>query len=288
MIVAVLRGGLGNQLFIYAAAYSLSKHLDLPLYVDDKSGYFKDKYKRKPEISALVKNLKLLGLWKVLWLKLFVKKPELSFLLKFLSAFQQIEKVDESNFFNQSRDPQKIYYLFDYFQSEKYFLDYSEAICQEIRQFKLPEKYHQIIGTLKSNALAIHGRLKRAYDANGQLVALASESKQLDGEYFLKAIAFFGKDNAANNFVIFSDAPSAFESLLEGLNANLISVDKISQGNTVEELILMSKSGKYIISNSTFSWWGAYLSEKTDKVVIAPPKKFWESDVPESWHVFAP
>ena len=119
-------------------------------------------------------------------------------------------------------------------------------------------------------------------------MALASESKQLDGEYFLKAIAFFGKDNAANNFVIFSDAPSAFESLLEGLNANLISVDKISQGNTVEELILMSKSGKYIISNSTFSWWGSYLSEKTDKVVIAPPKKFWESDVPESWHVFAP
>jgi hypothetical protein len=61
----------------------------------------------------------------------------------------------------------------------------------------------------------------------------------------------------------------------------------------IEDFAIMSKCAHNIISNSTFSWWAAYLNKNPDKIVISPDKDQWHGPayshwnhddlIPESW-----
>jgi len=151
-----------------------------------------------------------------------------------------------------------------YFQSEKYFEKHKEEIInlfapsEKIMKY-LAKNYPEIC--FCPNTVSIH---IRAY--------LAEEQQQcyyINGlEYVDRAMSLFPDDYL---FVIFSDNIPWVKDQLSGLNKKIIYIEGEKHYN---DLYLMSLCKHNIISNSTFSWWAAYLNLNPDKLIIAPGKWF--------------
>jgi hypothetical protein len=151
--------------------------------------------------------------------------------------------------------------LHGYFQTEKYF----KHIENEIRDdfiFKdevlMPCK--EMISSIK-NPIALHVR-RSDYLTN------SDNHPPCSIEYYQKALNFFDKDR---NVIIFSDDPSWCQ------KQKLFFDDRFMISENTDnrvDLCLMSLCDDFIIANSTFSWWGAWLSTKKNKKVIAPVQWF--------------
>lgn len=111
-------------------------------------------------------------------------------------------------------------------------------------------------------------------------------------EYFTKALRYLRSNSIGTkeiDLVIFSDSPDLLNRFLdkETIEGSLIH----DGGNLspIETLHLMSKANNFVISNSTFSWWAAYLSKNETRTVIAPKPWFStvappKSLIPAEWH----
>lgn len=172
--------------------------------------------------------------------------------------------------------------LLGYFQSELYFKKnwakirpYLEA-SETIKKY-LKGKYKDIIDHPYTVGLHIRDYVKE--DANN-----ASYYWTLDRNYVERAMALF--DEGAL-FVVFSDNMARAKDLLANTKRPVIFIE---HERDYHDLYLMSFMKHQIISNSTFSWWAAYINNNPSKIVIAPKKWFTptfhvKSDniVPKSW-----
>ncbi len=111
-------------------------------------------------------------------------------------------------------------------------------------------------------------------------------------EYFAKALRYLKSDFSGTkdiDLVIFSDSPDLLNRFLD---AEILEGSLIHDGanlSPIETLHLMSKANNFVISNSTFSWWAAYLSRNETRTVIAPKPWFSRVEPPKSlippeWH----
>ncbi len=164
-----------------------------------------------------------------------------------------------------------------YFQSEKYFKEYKRAIRD---LFQLPENarndlYSRYEGILQDDPVAIHVR-------RGDYLNLQNIHPPCSPQYFRKAMKHFPK---GTKFLIFSDDVEWCKTIFNRDNFLFV------EGNTdYEDLSLFSMCRNHIISNSTFGWWGAWLSPNDDKKVIAPKTWFGpgvghdtKDLIPEEW-----
>ncbi len=177
-------------------------------------------------------------------------------------------------------DPKNNYDLFGYLQSEKYWKDSKDKVLQQL----------EFDDTLKATIYKLYKTaLEKPHVAisirRGDFVNNPNYF-QLPITYYLNAyVSHFG---AEYNVIIFSDdikyCKAHFRAIPNVYYADL---------NDIEQLCLMSMCKNHIISNSTFSWWGAYLSQS--KNVFRPEKNFAgelakinsERDYwPEEWKVF--
>lgn len=144
-----------------------------------------------------------------------------------------------------------------YFQSYKYFEDCKEDIIQ---LFTPPQDVVSYIRTkypnLK-NTVALHVR-------RGDYVNLQEHHHSLSVDYYKNAMLFFPEAK----FLVFSDDVSWCKDQFEGDQFTFVEEDD------VRSLYLMSFCEHNIIANSTFSWWGAWLNQSPNKIVIYPDKWF--------------
>lgn len=146
-----------------------------------------------------------------------------------------------------------------YFQSEKYF----KQIENEIREdFEFHDHIYnpakQMIDSV-DKPISLHIR-------RTDYLTLNNNHNNLDLNYYQEALENFENDR---NVIVFSDDPAWCN------EQELFSADRflISENNTnYVDLCLMSLCKDHIIANSSFSWWGAWLSK--DNKVIAPSKWF--------------
>ena len=280
MIVTILEGGLGNQLFQYA----LGRHLSLKnngILVLDTSNYLIDK-KRHYELSrynitAEVGNIATSILTRLG--KRIIPKIEKKITIP-------ITYVKERNkYFNKEILSIKNNIILDgYWHSEEYFKNIRNILLDDLSLLTEPDKENKQLlkRIINSNSVCLHVR-RDDYVLNPLLQQFHGN---LTPEYYNKAIATICDRTIDPHFFIFSDEP-------EWCKRNIITdrphtfVDINGQDKAPEDLRLMSACNHFIIANSSFSWWAAWLSGYKGKIIIAPKRwyiKRNEGDiVPKQW-----
>ena len=108
---------------------------------------------------------------------------------------------------------------------------------------------------------------------------------ELDIEYYLKSIIENFKPIKDYNFLVFSNDIDFSKSILEGDNIYFIEPiggNKVCTDSEKEDLVLLSLCDHHIISNSSYPWWGAFLSKNKDKKIICPTN-YVKSEHPSNW-----
>lgn len=272
--IVKLNGGLGNQMFQYAFALSLKEKTDAQILFD--FSYFDEIVKdenvviRPFELSVFNTDCKKAS-------KEDLAKIEYSKPLKNIVTQKSAYKFDKKLF-----SPDKYYYN-GYFQNEKYFNDVRENL---LKAFSLKEpidaKNQTVLDSiLQTNSVSIHVR-------RGDYVTLESANKfhgTCSLKYYGKAIKHIAKKVKNLHFFLFSDD---IEWVIENLKIEypFTAVD-FNQDKGWLDLNLMKHCKCNILANSSFSWWGAWLNENPNKIIVAP--KHWIAGhekcdiVPRGW-----
>lgn len=165
------------------------------------------------------------------------------------------------------------YYIEGYWQCELYFSDIREKILETYRFPDFDKSQRRWIESIQSTcSVSVHIRrgdyLKYPYLQN--ICTL---------DYYKKAMQYF-RDKFQNNvmFYIFTnDFPWAEQYFTE---KDCCFVKGNIGKDSFRDMQLMSLCRHHIIANSSFSWWGAWLNQNPDKMVIAPKK--WVNNTPEN------
>lgn len=247
-----IQGGLGNQMFELASAYAYAKKYNGTLqilknkkYNDGRPLYWDSVLQRFQKY--LVDSLPNLNKWFESESTLFHNLPELG--------------------------PEGIY-LDAYLQSPKYFLEYKN----EIKNLFFPTedtlkyinfKYGVLINN-KDRIVVIHAR-RTDYLRNQDIINFHGP---LSVDYYKQAIKQINKYIENPIYILASDDISFWSEVYkecDELNEKNIFI--LVDENEINTLALLQEFQYFIIANSTFSWWAAYLS-KDSKKVIAPSKWF--------------
>jgi hypothetical protein len=269
MIIVRLRGGLGNQLFQYAAAKALADHhhteLKLDLYTYTRHRYRKFELSRfnvdapeasRSEVHRFTGSNPLVR---------YLNKRENY--MRCPKVFAQPHYHFYQDFFSLPAD----LYLSGYWQSEKYFHPAAAVIrSQYAPKAPLDERTRAMQQKMRSeNSVAIHVR-------RGDYTSAATYSSffgTLSKEYYDNAFARMKEHLADPVFYIFSDDPAWCRQHFAGIEV----IDFNKGDDAFKDMLLMSSCRNNIIANSTFSWWGAWLNSNPDKKVIAPRQWFREN-----------
>ena len=177
-------------------------------------------------------------------------------------------------------------YLQGYWQSEKYFRDIRPMLQRDLTVKTEPDA---------ANA-AMAGRIRRVESVSlhvrrGDYVSNEVTTRVhgvMDPDYYRRAAEDLGARVRQPHFFVFSDEPQWAREHLE-LGHPTTVVDLNGPDRSCEDLRLMRLCRHHIIANSSFSWWGAWLSDGPDPVVIAPKRWFRESEhdtrdlIPDRW-----
>jgi hypothetical protein len=286
-IYLTLFGGLGNQLFQYACALNLSKEIGADLVVDHISGFIFDrKFKRNFNLpkNFKVKKINFLELFLLLFLRIIKK---LLFLNTKTLAFFNIFILDETkqksylNNFKKLFKNYKIIYLIGFFQTEKYFFENKQNIVKRLSQNKIKNiKLRNIEKKINKNSLMIGVRLFEE--------APSSIKEKFGGiekfEFYKKSLKRIKSKTKISNIFIFSTASK--DKIKKGLKikSNIIDSTNDNEVLDIEYILLFSKFKNFIISNSTFYWWGAYLAGNKKKINVVYSNKFInKSTIPFKW-----
>ncbi len=273
MIYLELKGGLGNQLFQFAFAYDLSVRMNLELVLDTSS------YRRFLLDTRRDFELDLFNI------NCFSKSKLPDLFERIINNFSTIKLTDENFDFNKLDYYKTFKYikLNGYWQSEEFFSNSSRSIKSMFTLKHESEAYRAIKKRiLSNNSTSIHIR-RGDYLSNSRA---AKVHHVCELEYYLKAADYINKNKQYKmKFYIFTDDINwAFENF-KNKNFEIVSNAQLI---AAEELMLMSFCQNNIISASSFSWWGAWLNDNEEKIVICPEKWFKSKEypldlIPKNW-----
>lgn len=234
MISVFLQGGLGNQLFQIACGYAHS------LEVGDSFGLQKGQH-----------HLPLQGNRVETYREIFYNN------ISFVEDVP-VSSVHEESTFSYTKLPHLSgLYLVGYFQSEKYFSKYREEVIKLFNIKKLQSEYGDLYPNLQ-DSICMHVR-------RGDYLKSPDTHTNLPTSYYNKALDSFPKDTPV---LVFSDDIGYCKEEWTGDRFTFV------EGNEdFIDLIVMSQCKHHIIANSSFSWWGAWLSD-SEGIKIAPSKWF--------------
>lgn len=270
MIVFYAQGGLGNQLFQYATARRLAIKNNCPLVVDH-SWFVKPPngetirsfdLERYPVVMRLATPQEL-ELWAVL------RSRWSPYLNPFLPLRLIKERGDEANLkiLNATRNS----YLHGYWQSEKYFSEIRKELLSEFTPIDSPGHLDSILIERMQCTESVSLHIRR-----GDYVTLASASAYhglCSIDYYHDAVRRIADQFSDLELFIFSDDPEWVKDNLR-FSYPTHYVDHNPAHMAFQDLRLMTMCRHHILANSSFSWWGAWLSSSSDGLVIAPENWF--------------
>jgi hypothetical protein len=238
-------GDIGNQLFQYSTLISLAKDFNYEVKIPKLNNYFNESYGRTVYYITEGFNIQtnFLNSEDVQSIKYYYNESNFSF-------------IPISNLLDNTS-------IHGYFQSEKYFAHNREYILQNLIFTEEIINYcnkNYDINFIK-NSCFLHVR-------RGDFVYKSDYHNNLNLDYYLRALEYINPEFIS----IFSDDIEWCKNEFSFLDPNKVRF--ISNTIPFIDLFLMSQTKNCIIANSSFSWWGAWLNQNQNKIVIAPQKWF--------------
>ena len=197
---------------------------------------------------------------------------------KFPFAFEP-EAVDSSS---------PAHYYWGYWQNTAYIEPIAHILRDKLQLRIESASFAQLRNEIAGrSSLSIHVRRYLDFDRNGRVIASAQRNHGVcDASYFERA-ARVVLERGHNHVYIFSDDPEWVKMNLH-LPVPHSYVADFDFFSAAEELMLMAACENHVISNSSFSWWGAWLGKNPQKIVVAPQKWFRNSFnsldiIPNNW-----
>ena len=292
MIIVKLQGGLGNQMFQYAIGRRLSILLQTNLKLD--FSFLNDK---TPKANFTIRNYELDAFniagdfSEYTEIKHFYRNNPISKIKRKLGSLKQINETGHQ-FNPKILELKGNIYLNGYWQSEKYFnairsnllseFSLKNSLLDELEGDKSLLQMKELINM--TNSVSVHFR-------RGDYVSDLVTS-QFHGtcsmSYYQDAIKRILAEIPNPHFFLFTDDQEWVKSqkIIEDFPSTLAITS-----NMHLDMYLMSLCKHNIIANSSFSWWGAWLNQNPDKMIIAPKRWFAKDDlnqqipdlIPQNW-----
>lgn len=288
-VITRLNGGLGNQLFQYAAGRALAERLDVPLKIDISE--FETYPLRRFELNKFQINAEIATQNEVTRFVINQSRFQRSVCRVAIALGVKFSKIPlNENKFNYDGVFEKIrypMYLNGYWQSEKYFKSAEKTLRGELCLAKaLDETSEKFFFEIqKYSAISLHIR-RGDYLTNPSAAAVHGVCPL---DYYYSAIRHIAAHVENPYFFVFSDDQQwAKDNLRIGHPVQFVDVNGPDRG--VEDMWLMKSCKHHIIANSSFSWWAAWLNNYQDKIVIAPRGWFLNKKInvkdllPKQWH----
>jgi len=292
LVIPRIFGGLGNQLFIYASARRLALVNNAELILDDVSGFkFDSKYNRNYQLDHF--SIPCRKAFPNERLEPFsrIRRSILRRWNRYLPFHRRDYIFQGSNYFDSRLlhiHPVKRLYLEGYWQSELYFKDVESQIRTDLRITPPNEIENLLFGKRMQlgTSVSVHVRF---FDESCR--DLSASGKNSAVRYYASAVSIMESSVNDAHYYIFSERPEEARALIP-LPDHRITVVGHNKGdiNAYADLWLMTNCKHFIIANSTFSWWGAWLASHEHKLVLAPKldnsyRGSWDCPLllPESW-----
>lgn len=294
-LYAYLNGGLGNQMFQYATARALALDHQAELFIDPWSGFVRDyQYRRHYELGALPVQAHVAALWQRLpiwlyrlqhragrdraalleqrWFGKFITETEFAYL-------PQVNKLPIG----------RTTWLVGYWQSPCYFEHHAHLLRVELmppapRQPRYLEMGEQLRQT-ESVALGV-----RLYEESINPSAHAHEGRVKTAAEISAAVARMKTRYPSVRFYVFCTHRSPLLAQLNLSEDTVFVTHDDGYLGTIESLWLLSQCRHHIITNSSYYWWGAWLSAahwaSTDQFILAADNFVNRDAVCDGWETF--
>ncbi|OGI75913.1 hypothetical protein A3C67_03545 [Candidatus Nomurabacteria bacterium RIFCSPHIGHO2_02_FULL_42_19] len=293
MIIVRLSGGMGNQMFQYALGRTLSLKHNVPLKLDVTflNHRVKMSYMFRPHFSFRSFDLDVFNIdatfaqpedisfWNRPFLggKLMLVIDAILRKLAFLPGWEKSFSFDK-----KVLDLGPNTYLEGFWQSEKYFLDIAQTIRQDFTLKEPLSLATQILLDDIKNTESLCVHLRRTHSGGGF-------HGGYDMGYYENGIKYIKEKKKIGKIFVFSDDIEWCKQNIKFSHPTMFVGSEYAGKKGEGHLYLMTACKFFIIPNSTFSWWGAWLSNNPDKIVVAPKKWFTDAKIntsdliPDSW-----
>lgn len=282
-IIVKIKGGMGNQMFQYALGFALSKKTGKNVVYDTTFYYQKhiintawpyalNHFKCQPIIQEQGRIKKIY---------LFLMDGVTRIFPKISRTYLRDSPADILETITTEKHD---IYLDGYWQNEGYFKEVeSEIQNQFIVTDDIDDTNQYWLDSIKkTNSVCLHVR-------RGDYVSNSLANKHhgtCSLEYYKMAVSYMNSHLFEPVYYVFSDDMEWVKENLP-IDGHVYYMDHNDSSKNYDDLRLMYSCKHFIIANSSFSWWGAWLSQSVNKIVIAP--KHWNNDavqpdiVPERW-----
>ncbi len=283
MIISRLNGGLGNQMFQYAAGRALALRHGVDLVLDARIynrqtqfGFGLDVFNvanvQSPG-SPMPPDRKTNPFAYLIW-RGFKLKPVI---------FRERGLAFNEGFASLGSDV----YLSGYWQSERYFNEHEARIREEFRIIRPPDALNRKMLEKIAQVPAVSIHVRRGDYVNDARTNTTHGTCSLD--YYRQGLLRIADHKEIDPVVFaFSDDPDWVRQNLD-IPFELVLVDHNDSTRGHEDMRLMAACRHHVIANSSFSWWGAWLNPSREKMVIAPKRWFADPDLdnpdicPQEW-----
>ena len=271
-----LAQGIGNQLFMYANAYSLSKSYNYQLFIDNTSGYFKKKDQLRTyelnnfllEENLATSDLKFDTHINNLKRKILIKLDKFRNYRSFILEKKDANKKTFFTKINLDNCSNKLF-LEGHFESEKYFYEYKDDLKKIFKvKNNLLENNNLYIDDIKNNnSVSICIRQNRYSEGR-----LKNNDKSLKFtkdtiDYIHRAITYIKKKIDNPTFFVWSND---FKNLREHFNEKEYVFVENSINKSLNDFHLFNFSKHFIVGPTSFHWWGAWLNNNPNKICLRP------------------
>jgi len=284
-----LRGGLGNQLFQYAAGFALSERTGAELLIDSSLlpivSHEKNGVLHRPEEISSFRHKGIItrdnessvtrnqNFARLLQLERIVGDTFGSTALRLLGSVAS-ETRDLRNHFSKLKTPARIN---SYCAHPDFFASRADELRAQIYSLSQPSEFFLTHESRveKEQPIGLHLRL-------GDYQNLENIYGKLTSNYFEKALLETSHTHENQDLWVFSDEPDKAKEILGKKFLNAYFLPSHTLLRPLESLVLLSKMKRKILSNSTFSWWAAYLGNPRQETTIFPKPMFASSGPKEA------